>query len=57
VIKGVKEFLSNNFKMKDLGEANIILNIKLLTEGNGGVTLSQSHYVKKILSCFEFSDY
>jgi hypothetical protein len=57
VIKGVKEFLSNNFKMKDLGEANIILNINLLTEGNGEVTLPQSHYVKKILSCFEFSDY
>jgi hypothetical protein len=39
VIKGVKEFLSNNFKIKDLREADVILNIKLLREGNGEVTL------------------
>ena len=39
VIKGVKEFLCNNFVMKDLGEADVILNIKLLREGDGGVTL------------------
>ena len=56
VIKGVKEFLSNNFEIKDLGETDVILNIKLLREGNGGVTLLQSHYVKKVLSRFGFSD-
>jgi hypothetical protein len=40
VIKEVKNFLSNNFVTKDLGEADVILNIKLLREeGNGGVTL------------------
>ena len=39
VIEEVKEFLTNNFEMKDLGEADIILNIKLLRKGNGGVTL------------------
>ena len=39
MIKVVKEFLSNNFEMKDLGEADVIFNIKLLREGNGGVTL------------------
>jgi hypothetical protein len=32
VIKEVKDFLSNNFEMKDLGEADVILNIKLLRE-------------------------
>jgi len=36
VIKKVKDFLSNNFEMKDLGETDVILNIKLLKEGNGG---------------------
>jgi hypothetical protein len=36
VIKEVKKFLSNIFKMKDLGGADVILNIKLLIEGNGG---------------------
>ena len=42
--------------MKDLGETDVILNVKLLREGNGGVTLLQSHYVEKILSRFGFSD-
>src|SRR5436190_9749061 len=56
VIKEVKDFLSQNFEMKDLGEADVILNIKLVREGNGGVTLSQSHYVEKVLSRFGYSD-
>jgi hypothetical protein len=56
VIKEVKEFLSNNFEMKDLGEADVILNIKLLKEGNGGVTLVQSHYVEKVLNRFGYND-
>jgi hypothetical protein len=56
VIKETKDFLANNFEMKDLGEADVILNIKLLREGNGGVTLVQSHYVEKVLSCFGYSE-
>jgi hypothetical protein len=56
VIKEVKKFLSNNFEMKVLGEADVILNIKLLSEGDGGVTLLQSYYVEKVLSHFGFSD-
>jgi hypothetical protein len=56
VIKETKDFLSNNFEMKDLGEADVILNIKLLREGNGGVTLVQSHYVEKVLSRFGYSE-
>jgi hypothetical protein len=55
VIKETKDFLSNNFEMKDLGEADVILNIKLLREGNGGITLVQSHCVEKVLSCFGYS--
>src|SRR6185436_19247438 len=50
VIKEVKEFLSQNFEMKDLREADVILNIKLVKEINGGVILTQSHYVEKVLS-------
>jgi hypothetical protein len=42
--------------MKDLEETDVILNIKLLREGNGGITLIQSHYVEKVLSRFGFSD-
>jgi hypothetical protein len=56
VIKEVKDLLSNNFEMKDLGEADVILNVKLLREGNGGITLLQSHYGKNVLSHFGFSD-
>jgi len=52
----VKEFLSNHFEMKDLGEADVILNIKLLKDENGGVTLSQTHYVEKVLSRFGYSE-
>jgi hypothetical protein len=55
MIKETKDFLSNNFEMKDLGEANVILNIKLPREGNGGITLVQSHYVEKVLSRFVYS--
>jgi hypothetical protein len=47
VIKETKDFLSNNFEMKDLEEVDVIVNIKLLREGNGGITLVQSHYVKR----------
>ena len=43
--------------MKDLGEADVILNIKLVKEINGGVILTQSHYVEKMLSRFGYSDY
>jgi hypothetical protein len=57
VIKEVKEFLSNNFEMKDLGEADVIINIKLLKEErNGGVTLVQSHFVENVLNCFGYND-
>ena len=56
MIEEVKGFLSKNFDMKDLGVADVILNIKLLREENGGVTLMQSHYVEKMLNRFEYSD-
>ena len=57
VIKEVKDFLSQSFEMKDLGEADVILNIKLVKESNSGVSLTQSHYVEKVLSRFGYSDY
>jgi hypothetical protein len=56
VFKETKEFLSNNFEMKDLGEVDVILNIKLLREGNGGITLVQSHYVENVLSRFGYRE-
>ena len=56
MIEEVKDFLSKSFEMKDLGVADVILNIKLLRGGDGGVTLVQSHYVEKVLSRFGYSD-
>ncbi|KAK1665418.1 hypothetical protein QYE76_053577 [Lolium multiflorum] len=56
VIKEVKEFLSRCFEMKDLGVADVILNIKLLKDDDGGITLLQSHYVENILSRFGYSN-
>jgi hypothetical protein len=55
VINEVKTFLCQSFDMKDMGEADVILNIKLIKEENG-ITLTQSHYVEKILSHFGYKD-
>ncbi len=55
VINEVKSFLSQNFDMKDLGVADVILNIKLI-RGENGITLLQSHYVEKILNHFGYID-
>jgi hypothetical protein len=41
--------------MKDLGEADVILNIKL-NKGENGITLLQSHYVEKVLNRFGYMD-
>jgi len=38
VINEVKSFLSKSFDMKDLGEADLILNINLI-KGDNGITL------------------
>nr|ABA98341.2 retrotransposon protein, putative, Ty1-copia subclass [Oryza sativa Japonica Group] len=56
VIEEVKDFLSKSFEIKDLGEPDVILNIKLLRGDEGGITLVQSHYVDKVLSRFGYSD-
>jgi hypothetical protein len=55
IIKTVKSFLSKSFDMKDLGEADVILNIKLIKK-DSWITFSQYHYVEKVLSRFGFMD-
>jgi hypothetical protein len=42
--------------MKDLGEADVILNIKLSRDSDGGITLLQSQYVETVLSRFGYID-
>jgi hypothetical protein len=55
VINEVKTFLCQSFDMKDIDDADIILNIKLI-KGENGITLMQSHYVEKVLSRFGYKD-
>jgi hypothetical protein len=55
VINEVKTFLCQSFDMKDLGEADVILNIKLI-KGENEITLTQSHYVEKVLCHFGYKD-
>ncbi|CAM8920283.1 unnamed protein product [Rhodiola kirilowii] len=47
-----KDFLSSSFAMKDMGEADVILGIRIKRE-NKGLALSQSHYVEKVLKKFD----
>ncbi|GKA07424.1 zinc finger, CCHC-type containing protein [Tanacetum coccineum] len=50
-----KEFLSSRFSMKDIGEADIILGIRIKHESNG-IAISQSHYIENVLKKFNYSD-
>jgi hypothetical protein len=55
VVNETKHFLSSKFDMKDLGEADLILRIKL-TKLKKGYRMSQEHFVEKILRKFGFYD-
>ena len=54
-MKGIldtKKYLTSQFKMKDLGEVDTILGIKV-KKHSGGYALSQSHYIEKVLLKFQ----
>ncbi|KAM1806975.1 hypothetical protein ACFX11_030046 [Malus domestica] len=55
LVNEVKTLLSNNFDMKDLGEANLILGIKVIKVENG-FSLSQSHYLEQVLKKNKYFD-
>ncbi|KAL4018655.1 hypothetical protein IC575_022262 [Cucumis melo] len=55
VINDAKSMLNANFDMKDLGEANVILSIKI-TRIKNGIFLDQSHYIEKILKKYNYFD-
>ncbi|GJU41843.1 zinc finger, CCHC-type containing protein [Tanacetum coccineum] len=46
---------SDKFSMKDMGEADIILGIKIKRR-NKGIVITQSHYIEKILKKFNRED-
>jgi hypothetical protein len=55
MINEVKTFLCPSFNLKDMREADVILNIKPI-KGENVITLTQSHYVEKILSHFGYKE-
>ena len=56
IVNETKLFLSSKFKMKDMGEAKIILRLTL-NKSISGITISQSHYVEKVLENFGYQNY
>jgi hypothetical protein len=55
MINEVKTFLCPSFNLKDMREADVILNIKPI-KGENVITLTQSHYVEKILNHFGYKE-
>nr|GEV63133.1 zinc finger, CCHC-type [Tanacetum cinerariifolium] len=50
-----KEFLLSIFFIKDMGEADVILGIRIKREDKG-IKITQSHYIEKILKKFKCDD-
>ena len=55
MIKSTKNILKSKFDMKNMGLANVILEIKISRTSNGFI-LSQTHFVDKILGKFNKDD-
>ena len=56
-INNLKKQLSKQFAMKDLGAAKQIFGIRIIrNKANGTLKLSQSEYVKKVLSKFNMNE-
>ena len=55
MVHSIKRFLALQFYMKDIGEAKVILGVKI-TRMSDSIMLSQEHYVEKILKRFEHFD-
>ena len=52
-----KQFLSNNFDMKDMGEASYVIGIKIHRERSRGILgLSQETYINKVLERFNMKN-
>ena len=53
MINETKRMLASNFDMKDMGEANVIIGIKV-TRVSDGLRFSQEHHVEKFLKKFRY---
>ena len=57
MMHGVKQFLSKNFDMKDMGEASYVIGIKIHRDRSRGILgLSQETYINKVLERFRMED-
>ena len=52
----LRRMLSSNFDMKDLGVADLILGVRIIRTPQG-LTLSQSHYIEKVLDKFNYLNF
>ncbi|CAM8914041.1 unnamed protein product [Rhodiola kirilowii] len=52
-INQTKDFLSSKFSLKDMGEAEVILGIRI-KRVEGGLALTQSHYIEKVLKKYKY---
>ena len=54
IIIATKGWLYSKFKMKDMGEADYILGVKIpMDHSKKLLGLSQQTYIKKVLKCFQ----
>ncbi|KAL4340139.1 hypothetical protein GQ457_08G024220 [Hibiscus cannabinus] len=57
IYQKVKQFLSKNFDMKDMGDASYVIGIKIHRDRHKGVLgLSQETYINKVLERFRMKD-
>jgi len=56
IVSRTKLFLGSNFEMKDMGEANVILGVRIIRKEDS-ILLSQEQYIEKILRKFRYYDF
>jgi Reverse transcriptase (RNA-dependent DNA polymerase) len=49
----IKQMIHSLYKMKDLDQAALFLSIQIEQLLNNQIKLSQIHYIKKLLECFD----
>ena len=58
MMHGVKQFLSKNFDMKDMGEESYVFGIKIHRDRSHGILgLSQETYINKVLERFRMKNF
>jgi len=56
IVSKTKLFLESKFEMKDMGEASVILEVKVIRKGDS-ILLSQEQYTEKLLKKFGYYDF